>query len=213
MKNILDKDKLDEIHIWCKRYNIVDYTISQDGSVDVQGTVHLHNKGLTHLPFKFGTINGDFNIGRNKLTNLINAPSIVDNFDASENMLTTLEGCPSKINGDLYLCNNDYLVSLYVGEYEVVAQHGIELKDCNLPNALESALAEGADRGDPNEVEDENNNDIFYEPAWMKEQNLNQETLTLFFKYQHYFGIWDNKTELNEDGLKDLMEEIKEGLI
>jgi ERCC4-related helicase len=50
--------EIDEI---CKKYDIVNYTINSDNSVDVDGYVDLYNKRLESIPLNFNIVNGYFN--------------------------------------------------------------------------------------------------------------------------------------------------------
>ena len=122
-----------DIHSICKRYNITNYTINKDGSIDVDGDVNLNEKKLTELPLNFNLVTGDFfchvnqlktlerapklisgsfYCGDNKLTTLEYAPkSIGGYFDCSYNQLTTLEGAPKSVGGDFY-CHQNQLTSL-----------------------------------------------------------------------------------------------------
>ena len=89
------------ISLICKKYNIKNYTINGDGSIDVNGSVNLYNKGLTELPLVFNKVSGYFDCGRNKLT--------------------SLKGCPRWVGGYFY-CTNNNLTSLgfgpdYVGSF------------------------------------------------------------------------------------------------
>jgi hypothetical protein len=89
------------ISLICKKYNIKNYTINGDGSIDVNGSVNLYNKGLTELPLVFNKVSGYFDCGRNNLT--------------------TLKGCPRWVGGYFY-CTNNNLTSLgfgpdYVGSF------------------------------------------------------------------------------------------------
>jgi hypothetical protein len=45
----------------CKKYDIQNYSINSDGSIDVDGYVALFDKGLTKLPLRFRNVTGDFN--------------------------------------------------------------------------------------------------------------------------------------------------------
>jgi hypothetical protein len=112
----------------CKKYNIYNYTINQDRSIDVDGDVLLSGRELTKLPLKFGKVSGyftctdnrlntlegcprivggDFNIYYNRLTSLIGAPESVGGDISCENTgLWTLEGCPTKIGGYIYCIGN-----------------------------------------------------------------------------------------------------------
>ncbi len=50
-------ENIDEI---CKKYNITNYTINKDGTIDVNNYVDLENKKLKKLPLNFNKINGWF---------------------------------------------------------------------------------------------------------------------------------------------------------
>ena len=94
------------IHDLCSDYGITNYTINDDGSIDVVGNVNLHNKSLTKLPLKFRNVGGDFYCQGNQLTTLEGAPRSVDgDFYCSGNQLTTLEGSPQSV-GDFYCSDN-----------------------------------------------------------------------------------------------------------
>jgi Leucine-rich repeat (LRR) protein len=101
-----------DIHNICKQYNIKNYTINDDSSIDVDGDVYLYNKGLAKLPLKFNKVYGNFACFNNKLTSLEGVPKEVTGyFDCSGNKLTSLEGAPNKVNGDFY-CSYNKLTSL-----------------------------------------------------------------------------------------------------
>lgn len=74
------------IHEICRQYNINNYTINPDGSIDVEGDVDLSDQKLTQLPLNFRYIYG--------------------NFDCSNNELTSFEGSPKEVNGGFYCINN-----------------------------------------------------------------------------------------------------------
>ena len=59
-----------EIHDICNEYHIENYSINQDGSIDVNGDVYLHNMNLDKLPLKFNKVSGHFDCFYNKLTSL-----------------------------------------------------------------------------------------------------------------------------------------------
>jgi hypothetical protein len=96
----------------CKKFNIKNYTINDDYSIDVKGDVDLGNKGFIKLPLKFNIVSGYFDCRVNKLTTLEGCPKkIGGNFLCSYNRLTTLEGCPKKIGGD-FRCSHNQLTIL-----------------------------------------------------------------------------------------------------
>ncbi|MCK9475633.1 MAG: hypothetical protein M0R46_06935 [Candidatus Muirbacterium halophilum] len=105
----IDRSDIDAI---CEKYNIKNYNINDDGSIDVNGNVDLYNRKLKVLPLEFRNVYGSFDCEDNKLTNLIGCPQYVDGyFSCGGNKLTTLEGAPQSIGGDFY-CNYNNLTSL-----------------------------------------------------------------------------------------------------
>jgi hypothetical protein len=105
-------ENLEDIHAICKKYGIKNYTINDDGSIDVHGDVHLDYKNLGKLPLKFGRVTGGFYCTYNRLTSLEGAPkSVGGNFYCGYNKLTSLEGCPEYVGGN-FSCGNNQLASL-----------------------------------------------------------------------------------------------------
>jgi hypothetical protein len=94
-------------------YNITgDITINQNGELDVVGDVELGYKNLYEIPIKFGRIDGNFDVSRNNLTTLKNAPSYVSGgFYCTYNNLTSLEYAPSYI-GRVFQFEYNKLTSL-----------------------------------------------------------------------------------------------------
>ena len=96
----------------CKEYNIKNYTIRDDGTVDVKGDVYLSFRDLKELPIKFGIVIGNFYCNNNQLTSLVGSPKeLVGIFDCYKNQLTSLVGAPEKV-GDNFYCSNNQLTSL-----------------------------------------------------------------------------------------------------
>ncbi|MCK9475619.1 MAG: hypothetical protein M0R46_06865 [Candidatus Muirbacterium halophilum] len=101
-----------KIEAICKKYNITNYTINDDGSIDVDGDVDLYSKKLKALPLKFRKVNGNFRCSYNQLTSLMGCPqSIGGNFKCNDNQLTTLEGAPQRVGGE-FDCSDNQLTSL-----------------------------------------------------------------------------------------------------
>ena len=91
----------------CKKYKIENYTINEDGSVDVKGFVHLNDKHLRKLPLKFGRVTGTFYCNYNKLTTLEGSPRWVGgDFTCNNNKLTSFEGAPDYIGGTIDCSSN-----------------------------------------------------------------------------------------------------------
>ena len=111
-KQFINESKKMDINSICKRFNISNYTINKDGSIDVDGNVNFFNKSLTNIPLKFRNITGDFRLDHNKLTSLEGCPkSVGGDFGCSFNKLTSLEGCPESV-GEFFECGSNQLTSL-----------------------------------------------------------------------------------------------------
>jgi hypothetical protein len=99
-----NKEDIDSI---CKRYGIENYTINEDGSIDVDGNVSLSSQGLTELPLRFRNVTFNFWCSNNNLTSLVGSPqSVGGDFFCYSNQLKTLEGCPKSVGGDFFCYNN-----------------------------------------------------------------------------------------------------------
>ena len=113
---------MNSIHDICKKYKITNYTINDDGTIDVDGSVYLCDKELTELPLTFNKVSGYFDCSRNKLTTLKGCPRWIGRyFSCSNNKLTSLEFSPKYVGGS-FSCNDNQLTSLefspdYVGSY------------------------------------------------------------------------------------------------
>ena len=112
MKYLKLYESIENIHEVCKEYNIKNYTINSDGSIDVDGNVNLQCKYLTKLPLKFRNVNGDFVCSRNYLTSLEGSPTHVGgNFYCGGNKLTILEYSPYHVSHNFY-CTHNNITSL-----------------------------------------------------------------------------------------------------
>lgn len=60
----------EDINYLCKKYDIENYTINEDRSIDVDGYVDLINRKLTKFPLKFRRVTGSFLCYSNELTTL-----------------------------------------------------------------------------------------------------------------------------------------------
>ena len=94
-----------EIKSWCDEMGIENYTINSRGEIDVDVRVNLRNKNFKELPYKFGEINGYFDIGNNpNLTSLKNCPNIVKELFVCDfcPQLNSLDGCPIEVGARFY---------------------------------------------------------------------------------------------------------------
>jgi hypothetical protein len=93
----MNRNKIIEI---CKKYNINNYTINSDLSIDVDGMVNISIRGLKKLPLVFNRVSAYFECSGNQLTTLKGSPRYVGSwFNCSSNNLTTLEGAPDYVVG------------------------------------------------------------------------------------------------------------------
>ncbi len=198
MKNILKKDKIDEIHAWCDEVSIWNYSINTDGSIDVDGDVELRKLNLDFIPYKFNIVHGNFSVEFNSLKDLHNSPNIVHgNFLANNNSLTSLEGFPKKVDKFVHLNENYRLNNLYVGDYDVVILESIYLFECGFDSSLTAGFTNDVDPDD--EIYDE---DILH----------GMSTIRTIFRYQRHFEIWNKDLSLNVANYQELLDEIKDGL-
>jgi hypothetical protein len=102
-----------EIDKICRKYDIKNYTINSDNSVDVDNGVYLLDKKLESIPLNFNIVNGYFDCDDNNLTSLKGCPVRVGNyFSCYSNELTSLQYSPQYMeNGDFY-CRSNKIESL-----------------------------------------------------------------------------------------------------
>jgi hypothetical protein len=126
---------MNDIEEFCEKYNIKNYTINDDGTIDVKGDVNLSNKlgKMKKLPVKFGKVYGYFYCSYNQnLTTLEGCPYYVGGeFSCNLNKLTSLEGCPKYV-GHGFDCRNNKLTTLkgiekceIIGSFDCRINHNI----------------------------------------------------------------------------------------
>jgi hypothetical protein len=102
----------EDIESWLKKYNIKNYTINDDLTVDVNGSVYISNTSLKEIPIQFNIVNGVFDCSHNELTSLKGCPKEVNgSFYCYNNKLTSLESGPTEVRGN-FDCDNNELTSL-----------------------------------------------------------------------------------------------------
>ena len=131
--------KEQEIHDICNEYDINNYSINPDGSIDVDGNVDLTYRDLTKIPIKFNKVSGWFKVSFNNLESLENSPiEIGRHFHCSCNNLKNLIGLPSKIFGPVRCLHNPlesldgYNLEYYKlhcgNKYELIKKHRRSIK-------------------------------------------------------------------------------------
>jgi hypothetical protein len=107
MKYLKLFESFKDIDSICKKYNIINYTINEDGTIDVNGDVNLSYKGLTELPLEFRNVTGNFSCHSNLLTSLEGCPkSVGGDFYCYSNELTSLKGSPRSVGGGFHCYHN-----------------------------------------------------------------------------------------------------------
>ena len=97
----------EDIHDICEKYRIENYTINEDGSIDVDENVDLSYKGLAKIPLKFRNVSGYFSCSGNQLTSLEGCPkSVGGDFHCYGSKITTFEHLPLSIGGDFFCAFN-----------------------------------------------------------------------------------------------------------
>ena len=98
---------------WLKEYDIENYTINRDFTIDVNESINLYNMDNEEFPeyIQFGVVKGDFDCSTNKLTSLRGCPREVEgDFNCGDNELTSLEGAPVECHS--FFCYNNNLITL-----------------------------------------------------------------------------------------------------
>ncbi len=103
----------EEIKKWLDKYSITKYTINEDLTVDVDGSVDLYKRKLKSIDVQFGIVKGFFYCHENQLTSLEGCPKYVGlDFACYGNPTEGLDYCPKEIGGQFYCENNPQLGNL-----------------------------------------------------------------------------------------------------
>ena len=110
MKYLKLFESFEDIDNICKNYNIRNYSINTDGTIDVNGIVYLSNILLTKLPLKFNKV-GYFYCNDNNLKSLEGSPVEVNGvFNCRFNKLISFEYAPKIIRGG-FICSYNNIKS------------------------------------------------------------------------------------------------------
>lgn len=93
------KDKIDRL---CELHEIKDYTINDDGTIDVVGEINWGFKRWKKLPLKFRKVDGNFLIFNNhNLVSLEGCPTeVTGSFKFSAQEITSMKHVPEKVGKD-----------------------------------------------------------------------------------------------------------------
>ena len=127
------EDKV-KIKKWLEEFEISQYTINDNLTVDVNDHVDISYCHLKKIPIQFGVINGSFNCSHNKLTTLKGAPFIVRGlFNCSFNLLKDLSYSPKEAQN--LICSNNKLTTLKGAPQDLVNMYCEKNRLTNLEGA------------------------------------------------------------------------------
>lgn len=118
-----------EIKLWLDVQAIQKYTINDDLTVDVAGTVRLDCALLEEIPVQFGIVEGFFYCSSNQLTSLKGCPSFVGkSFFCYANQLTNLDDAPKVVTDNIDCFNNPIeSIKNFKTEFGGIFHHSYEL--------------------------------------------------------------------------------------
>lgn len=96
----------EDIEHWLYEQNIANFTINEDGTVDVAGDVILKSYKGSTLPVQFGIVHDGFSIQDSNLTSFVGAPRSVGKwFNGVNTKVSSIAGMPSYIGQGLGIWN------------------------------------------------------------------------------------------------------------
>ncbi len=204
-----------EIHEICRKYEIENYTINSDGSIDIHDYFTIYNSDKLP-PLKFNKIELSFALSDVKLETLENLPKYVGGFydvsynkltslegfplevgtdiDVSENKLTNLEGIVSEVNGDL-ACESNKITTLK--GFPMVIHGNLVLRN-NPIKVIDSSIEVGGDiylYG--TEFDDR-----------IKEIENEQDKLKILFEHGVDYDIFRKDGSINDSRLEGLFKDF-----
>ena len=199
----------------CEQYGIKNYTINQDGSIDVDGSVHLNYKKLKKIPIKFKNVSGGFYCYNNDLKSLENSPEYVGNdFVCSDNKLKSLQFCPNTIIGD-FDCSNNNLELLdyspkYIGGNFICIYNKLKTLD-GFPKKIN-----GGASFKYNEIKSLkplsnsfiNKSILFLDNPLPEEIIQNAKIIKKIIKWQDDYLIWNKDGSLNKENFQELLDSL-----
>jgi hypothetical protein len=182
----------DEIRRLCDYYNIPNYTINDDMSIDVSGDIWLCHKHLKELPLKFRYVSNDFSCYSNILTTLEGSPvSIGGSFRCNNNRISNFKGAPKSISG-LASYQHNYIRDIYnitkTTEYIYIEQNPVFI-----------LIHRFIRRKDKNEWID-----FFNDCDIIRDDNIIWDRLVFFYDYLDIIidQVWESKIGLQYEIIK-----------
>lgn len=114
-ESVVDEDYINKM---CGHYGIINYSINNDGLVDVDGDVVIHSPYLKKMPISFGEVTGKFEM-HGIFETLEGCPKVVGgDFSFFDCEVNSLEFGPTIVGGN-YNCSNNNLTSLLGAPKEI----------------------------------------------------------------------------------------------
>ncbi len=198
----------------CKEYNIENYTINSDGSIDVDGNVDLSYMRLVKIPLKFNKITGVFVCYRNQLTSLEGCPKEVGGgFYCYGNQLTSLEGCPKEVGGG-FNCSDNRITDLQGIPSVINGSLNCAYNSLKTLKGISKIIDGDLDLGDNSiEVIDRSvivTGDINISSTYMshKIKRLTQHELRILFEHGVDYNIFDKDGSVNDSRLERMFKDF-----
>ena len=190
MNNLLDINEINNINDLCRKYSIKNYTINNDGSIDVKGNVKFKYGDLNELkrlPLRFNKVTGLFSCNYNGLTTLEGAPSYVGkSFTCYDNEITNLKGGPKYVGGRFDCAANPLTTLAY------------------FPEVIKGwAVCFNTSTSKPN---------MFPKVYNKLRIGFKKPEKDAFFKFMHNYDVYDQNGELDEEMYNALIDDINDGL-
>jgi len=125
-----------QIKEWLYKYNIYEFTLNEDLSIDTIDSVDISGNKIGEFPsyIQFNEVGGDFDCSECALTSLRGCPRIVKTFTCQWNLITSLIGGPSTVSLDYY-CNRNSLLTSLKGAPEIL-NHSFFCQFCSLTSLI-----------------------------------------------------------------------------
>lgn len=210
-----DFNKEEEIRNLCSKYNIKNYTINGDYSVDVDGDVNMVSRNMSEIPIKFNNVNGSFYINGNYITSLKGCPKhITGTFNCSNNKLQSLNFGPEYVGVNFISYKNSltdvYHCPKYIGEGIDISNNKLTTL-AGLPDTINGYF----------QVYKNDIVDLIDAPTTLKNIDIdishnnlpmgiieNETYIKDILKYQKEYNIWNSDRTLNIPRFNLMMNDI-----
>lgn len=209
-------DNMRLIDKFCQSYNIKNYIINSDGSIDVNGSVNLRHENrrstiIERIPIKFNAVYGDFDVSYNNIKNLNNFPRFISgSLICRSNRLETLSGSVKYANS--IIASNNRISSL-VGCPKVLIKldvdHNLLTNLVGCPEGIEVSVNSNRLKS----LRGLNNSKILRLDTSYLPYIIRNSKIPYFIdsvcKWQNEYSIWDNNDSLNMYRFNEMIRDIE----